>query len=61
MNPTDAAAIAEELAAHLRRLARLDAYPRTNALVIEATRQEAKDCADALSAYLVGSDTFAGL
>jgi hypothetical protein len=59
--PVDAVSLADELAAHMMRLARLDARPRTNAVVIESTRRAALECAETLAAYLVGSDTFGGL
>jgi hypothetical protein len=59
--PIDAVTLADELAAHMMRLARLDARPRTNAVTIEATRRAALECAETLAAYLVGSDTFGGL
>jgi hypothetical protein len=61
MNPTDAAALADELRNHLMSIARLDAHPTTNAAAIEWHRQEAKECTDALGAFLVMSDTFGGL
>jgi hypothetical protein len=56
----EASALADELAAHMRRLMLWDANPRTNATQIDATRQLAKECADALSAYLI-STTLVGI